>query len=237
MENSPEEGIMQVTRWIAWVAGVVVVVLSAAPGAQDPDRVVTFAAVADAVPGAFFDAATTQPDAGNPNRLIIGFNSGLDPTTFRETAFRASTAAFSNPSAMDTIRFTITAPTGYYIETVTYSQQGSGSTGGTGRAAGGANWVVGNHPETLAQFSTNPNISRTLDLTEERLTTVPVSVTNSLFVFSTPQLGSASVGVTFADVIVTVQPCSLDGRGNQGNGKGNGKVRECGATNGHGQSR
>lgn len=227
---------MQVGKWIAWVAGVVVVVLSAAPGAQDPDRVVTFTAVADAVPSAFFDAAQTQVDAGNPNRLIIGFNSGLDPMTFRATDFRASTAAFSNPAAMDTIRFTITAPTGYYIETVTYSQQGSGSTGGTGRAAGGASWVVGNHPESLKQFSTDPNLTRTLDLTAERLTSVPVSITNSLFVFSTPQLGSASVGITFADVIVTVQPCSLDGLGNQGKGNGNGKKSDCDAPTGSSQS-
>jgi hypothetical protein len=41
-----------------------------------------------------------------------------------------------------------------------------------------------------------------MDLSAARLRRVPVSITNSLFAFSTPTLGSATVSVTSADVVV-----------------------------------
>ena len=207
---------MQLNKWTACVAGAAIVISSAALSAQDPaptDPVptdpaptATFSRIKDAVPNRFFDAETTRPDELDGNRLIIGFNTGLDPATFRYRDFRASTAAFYSTTAMDTIRFKVTAPEGYYIATITYTQRGTGSVVRTGRAAGGANWVVGGFASDLGQFGTNPSLSWTMDLTNKRLKSVPVAITNSLFVFSTPVLGSANLLVSSADVVVTLQP-------------------------------
>lgn len=216
---------MQFTQWAAGVAGVAVILFSPAPMAQSP--AVTFSAIGDAVPNAFFDAAQTRADAVNPNRLIVGFNAGVDLTTFKFTEFRASTDAFNHISAMDTLKFTITAPSGFYIETVTYSQQGFGSDSGTGRAAGGASLVVGDGPVNASLFSTDPTLSWTVNIADRVLTSVPVSITDSLFVHATPNFGEAHVSVTSADVQVTLLPCAATGNGN-GNGRGGGKKdQEC----------
>ena len=72
--------------------------------------VAKFSAISDAVPSKFFDAATTGPDAADANRLIIGFNAGIDFRTFTGNDFRASGFPFSNKAAMDTISFRIDAP-------------------------------------------------------------------------------------------------------------------------------
>ena len=214
---------MQMTKWAASIAAIVVAGLIAVPSAQDPVPAATFTAITDAVPNAFFDAAQTQVDATDRNRLVIGFNSGIDPATFRSMDFRASTESFGRPSAMDTITMNITAPNGYYIATVTYAQQGAGSSVGSGRAAGGAQWVVGDEAANLKQFSTDPDLTSTIDISAKVLTSVPVSITNSLFVFSTPSLGSAEVAISSADVVVTLLPCQR-----QGGGKGNGgKLKVC----------
>lgn len=195
---------MQLSKWAACVGGVAIVVLGAAPRAQTADPAATFTRIRDAVPGRFFDADRTRPDAFNPNKLIIGFSTGLDFRTFKFADFRASTAAFSYTTAMDTIRFTVRAPEGYYIGTITYSQRGFGSVVRTGKAAGSANWVVAGYASDLGDFTTNPSLSWRMDLTEKKLRSVPVSITNSLFAFSTPVLGSASVAVIGADVVVTL---------------------------------
>lgn len=197
---------MQFTKWAACLAGAAVVIFSAAPRAQDLGLAATFTKIRDAVPGRFFDAAKTRPDAINPNKLIIGFNTGLDFQTFKYADFRASTAAFSYGTAMDTIRFSVEAPEGYYVATVTYTQRGFGSVVRTGKAAGSANWVVAGYASSLGDFGTNPSLSWRMDLTEKRLTSVPISITNGLFAFSTPLLGSAYVSVTGADVVVTLLP-------------------------------
>lgn len=201
---------MKFTKWAACVAGAAIVMLSAVPTAQSTDPAATFTRLRDAVPGRFFDAARTRPDASNPNRLIIGFNTGLDFTTFKWADFRASTAAFSYTTAMDTISFTVRAPEGYYIGTITYTQRGFGSVVRTGKAAGSANWVVGGWAADLGDFTTNPSGSWRMDVAHKKLRAVPVAITNSLFAFSTPVLGSASVAVTSADVVVTLIPFSLE---------------------------
>src|ERR1044072_3639794 len=76
---------------------------------------VTFSQITDAAGKRVFNPATTTPDPANPNRLLIRMPTGTAVTTSKATDFRASTAAFSYPSAMDTIRFRVTAPAGYYI--------------------------------------------------------------------------------------------------------------------------
>jgi hypothetical protein len=168
--------------------------------------VASFSDITDAVPGRFFDAATTVVDEADPNRLVIGFNEGFDFRTWKFNDFRASTLAFSHGSAMDTISFIVAAPEGYYISSITYTQRGAGYVLRTGKAAGMANWVVGEYAADLGAFGTNPTLSQTIDLTEFKMTRVPVSISNSLFSFSTPALGAASVALTSADVRVELLP-------------------------------
>lgn len=191
---------MKLCTGAAYVAGVTIIVLSAVPTAQA--QTVTFSGINDAVASRFFDAATSAPDPIEPNKLLIGFNTGIDPTTWKANDFRASTAAFSHPSAMDTISFRVDAPAGYYISKITYTQRGTGSAVRTGKAAGGANWVVAEFAASLGLFGTNPTLSGTADLSGMNLTSVPVSITTALFAFATPSLGSASVAVTSAEVLV-----------------------------------
>ena len=191
-------------RFINWVAGVTVIILGAASTAQG--QVVTFSGINDGVASKFFDAAKTAPAPFNANKLTIGFHSGIDTRILKATNFRASTAAYSYSAAMDTISFTIKAPTGFYVAKITYTQRGTGSVLRTGRASGGSTWVVGGFARSLGTFGTNPTLSRTMDLTGKNMTVVPVSITTSLFAYATPSLGSASVAVTSADVAVQLLP-------------------------------
>lgn len=193
---------MQVARGIA--GAVVLFVLGTVSTAQG--QTVSFSGINDAVPSKFFDAATSVPDPADGNRLIIGFNVGRDPATWRTNEFKASTASFSHTSAMDTISFVVEAPAGYYISKVIYAQRGFGSALGTGRASGGTQWVVGDAAQPVGMFSTSPTFTRIVDLTGLNLTVVPVSITNSLFAFATSSLGSATVAVTAADVRVEILP-------------------------------
>lgn len=195
---------MRVGTWAGYVAGVAIIVMGAASTAQG--QVVTFSDVNDAVPSRFFDAATTEPDPLDANTLNIGFNTGMDWSTWKATDFRASTASFSHATAMDTISFRIQAPEGFYISKITYTQRGTGLVLRVARAAGAASWVVGDHAQDLGFFGASPTLSRTLDLTGLNLTFVPVSITNTLFAYAAPYQGSASVSVTSATVSVELLP-------------------------------
>lgn len=166
----------------------------------------TFSRISDAVPKKFFNPATTAPDPANPNRLIIRMHTGMDWTILKATDFKASTAAYSYPLAMDTIRFKVKAPTGYYIAKITYTQRGFGSAERTGRIIGGAHWVVGDFAFQLGTFGPTPGLTQTVDLTAHKLTSVPVSITASVFAFATPQLGSGTLQLTGADVSVQLLP-------------------------------
>jgi hypothetical protein len=189
--------------WAGWWAGCALLVgmVSAAQA-----QTVTFSNINDAVPGKYFDSTTTAADPTNGNRLIIGFNSGFDSTTWVYRTFRASTAAFYRTSAMDTITFLIEAPDGYYVSKITYTQNGTGSVARTGKASGGSQWVVDDTARHLGLFGVNPTLTGVADLTDEYKTVVPVSITTGLFVFSTPQLGSATLTLTKASVLVELLP-------------------------------
>jgi acyl-coenzyme A thioesterase PaaI-like protein len=182
------------------IAAAMLMILGAALTAQA--QTVTFSRIDDAVPSRWVDPATTRPNPLDRNKLIIGFNKGLDSTTFKYREFRASTAAFSYPTAMDTISVRISAPTGYYVAKVTYTQRGTGSVVRTGRAYGGATWIVADQAASLGTFTTNPSLTKTIDLTSRKLTVLPVSITNSLNAFATTLLGSATVHVTSAEIRV-----------------------------------
>jgi len=160
-------------------------------------QVARFKSIRDAVPSKFFNAATTAADPANPNKLIIGFNTGLDPTTFTSAGFVVS---FTRHVAMDTISFTVNAPTGFYVARITFTQRGSGFTCRTCSSAGAATWVVAGHPATLGEFTNNPTLTATADLTALKLASVPVSITDSLFATT------GSVTITSADVTVQLLP-------------------------------
>ncbi len=196
---------MQSRNWVAYVAGVAAMVLTAAAPAQG--QLVTFTEINDAVPSRFFDAeatadGATQADPLAGARLEIKFHTGLDTKTFKYRDFKASTAAFSYAAASDTITFNVNAPEGFYVETIRYTQQGTGLIYRTGFASGFAQWVVNGAASSLGVFGTNPSVDQTAILTDQK-TTVPVSITTGLFAFSTPTAGSATVTLTGAEVRVT----------------------------------
>jgi hypothetical protein len=195
---------MQVGNRITSAAGAAVLVLNVTI-AQAQTPAVEFVDITDAVVGRFFDATTTAADPADPNRLIIRFNTGRDPASWRANDFRASTAAFSHQSAMDTISFRVVPPAGYYVSKITYNQLGSGSVVRTGVARGGSNWVVGDYAADLGTYATNPDLSETIDLTGLHLAFVPVSITSGVHVFSTPLAGSASLSITGAEILVQLE--------------------------------
>jgi hypothetical protein len=161
-------------------------------------QVATFSGIRDAVASKFFDAATTRATSANRNDLIIGFNVGFDSTTATTNDFKASTAAFSNRAASDTISFVVTAPTGYYVAKLTYTQHGTASTSRTAVQHGDAHWVVAGFPRRLGDFSA-PELSKTVDLSSLRQRAVPVSITVSLFAAAT-----GSIAVTSAHVLTVL---------------------------------
>jgi hypothetical protein len=196
---------MHVSNRITSAVGAAVLVLNATIAQAQPTPAVEFVDITDAVAGKFFDATTTAADPADPNRLIIRFNNGRDPASWRANDFRASTAAFSHLSAMDTISFRVVPPEGYYVSKITYYQQGNGSALRTGIARGASNWVVGDYAADLGTYATNPDLSETIDLTGVHLAFVPVSITTGLHAFSTPQAGSATVAITGAEVLVELE--------------------------------
>jgi hypothetical protein len=195
----------QLGDWVANVASVAILVLSAASVAEGQTTQV-FSDIRDAVPGKFFDAKATNENYVTGDRLIIEFNTGLDPKTWKYNDFKASTAAFSHAAATDTISFTVEAPAGFYIASITYSQQGSGSVLRTGKVSSFGTWIVDGVPGDLGHFGTNPWLSATRTFTGTDKTVVPVSITIGLSAFAAPYLGSATVAVTAADVVAVLAP-------------------------------
>src|SRR5262245_38070483 len=173
--------------------------------AGGPDTV-AFSSINDAVPSRFFDASISGPDPNNPNRLVIGLNTGFDQGLSKFRSFAASSAAFFHSVAVDTISFTVEAPPGFYVSRLTYSQKGTGSVSRSGRAGGGTQWTVGEAAIDLGTFETNPTLSGSIDLTGQLGTVYPVAITTSLFAFALPQAGSAAITLTSAEVRGEVVP-------------------------------
>ena len=191
---------MHFGKWITWLASAIVIVTAVTARAQVP---VQFTGVDDAVEFRFFDVATTRAQG---NKLIIGFNTGRDPASWLANDFRASTAAFGRRWAMDTVSFNVQAPSGYYITRITYTQKGTGSMTGTGKASGQTTWLVGGFAYDVGTFTTTPTLSKSLDLTRLRWSSVPVSITTTLSVYSTTSLGAATLSITGAELLVEVTP-------------------------------
>ena len=67
------------------------------PAASAHAQTVTFTDINDAVPGKFFDAASSVPEPADPNTLVIGLDSGLDGTIWKHRDFKASLLPIHNP--------------------------------------------------------------------------------------------------------------------------------------------
>ena len=174
---------------------------------------VTFTNVRDAVPLKFFNPGSdsTRVDPADPNTLVIGFESGIDFATLTEREFRASTEAFGNRVASDSLSVNVVAPAGYYISSITYVQTGAGSLARVASARGVSSWVVNGEPASLGFFGTDPSLARTVTFTDSTVTVVPVSITTSLFVFAPPSSGEATLALTSAKVSATVAPLASEG--------------------------
>jgi len=175
-------------------------------------QVAEFSQLRDAAPGKFFDAATSAPSAANANQLNIGFNTGTDPLTFVSNEFRATTLAFGNRMADDTISFVVTAPAGFYVASLTYTQQGTSNTGRTAVQSGNTQWTVGGFPAVIAEYN-NPIVTGVVDLTALQPSSVPVSITVSLFAGPT-----GDIAITSASVVADIKPVGgvRDGAANGG---------------------
>lgn len=170
-------------------------------------QIVAFSQVRDAAPGKFFDAATSEPFAANANRLNIGLNTGSDPTTFVSNAFRVTTLAFGNRMADDTISFVVTAPADFYVASLTYSQQGSASTGRTAVQTGNTQWTVAGIPAVIGEYTGPPIVTGTINLDALQLGSVPVSITVSLFAGPT-----GDMEITSANVVAEIKPIPVVAR-------------------------
>ena len=166
-------------------------------------QIAAFSQVRDAAPGKFFDAATSEAFAANGNRLNIGFNTGSDPNTFVSNAFRATTLAFGNRTASDTISFVVTAPADFYVASLTFTQQGTSSTGRTSVQSGSTQWTVAGIPAVIGGDYGNPNVTGTIDLNALQQGSVPVSITVSLFAGPT-----GDMEITSANVVAEIKPLS-----------------------------
>lgn len=157
----------------------------------------TFSDVADAVPGRCYDSATTRPDTTEPNRLLIGMNSGIVPGTFGINA-GCYASDEGSPSTMDTIAFVVTAPDGFYVSRISFTQTltTSGSRGGRGFA--GSQWVVAG--DALPAGGT-----AVADLTGQNKTVVPVKITTFLAAAG-GSVRSGSATASNASVLVELAP-------------------------------
>jgi hypothetical protein len=136
--------------------------------------------------GGCYSPATTAPDPLDPNRLIIG-----------TTACTASSPNGTR-SIMDTFTFDVEAPAGFYISSITFTQdmRTSGSRGGRGFAA--KSWVVDDEALTGIESP---------DLSLAGKTRLPVSITTFLAAFGI-QVVSGSASASNPVVTVELLPLS-----------------------------
>ena len=196
---------------ISFIFIVPALLLAGVTGAQA--QVATFSQLRDAAPGKFFDATTSAPSGANANQLNIGLNTGSDPFTFVSNEFRASTLAFTNRMADDTISFVVTAPAGFYVASLTYSQVGTASTARTAQQNGNSQWTVGGFPAIIGEYAGNPTVTGVVDLTALQPSSVPVSITVSLFAGPT-----GDIALTSASVVADIKPLGVPRDGTAGGG-------------------
>src|SRR5262245_61345630 len=204
----PWETVMTLRSRVAQIAILILSALGIASVAQAQS--VTFSDINDMVPDRGWDAATTAPDPGDPNRLVFGFSEGTDQVGVPK-ALVVPTSTFNARSKIDTMGFVVEAPAGFYIATITYNQTVGGAIARNGLVFGVVNWTAAGVPDAAFHGAVGM-LSRTLDFTGENRTRVPVSVTSTIFA-AAPGIGFANCKVTAASVQVTLLPLPSAGLG------------------------
>jgi hypothetical protein len=197
---------MKSKLWTIAVTGLALSAFSTPSVAQVPP-VVAFEDIDDAVARfrfgflnyGYFSAAGTAPAPNNPNTLIIGLDN-----------FRAGGSGLTRalPVAHDTISFLVTAPDGYYIRSLTYTQTGQGSISRLGFVSTSTSWVVDGNAVNVGRRSTTGaySVSSVVDLTNQGKTSVAVSITSSLTAVTTGTVGSSACAISSARVVVRLAP-------------------------------
>jgi hypothetical protein len=197
---------MKTRLWSAAAAGLALLA-SGSPAVAQVPPVVAFEEIDDAVAPfrfgflfyGYFSAARTAPDPSNPNTLVLGLDN-----------FRAGGSGISRALSVahDTISFRVTAPDGYAIRSLTYTQSGQGTVSRLGSVSTSTSWVVDGDAVNVGRRLTTGayTFSRTVDLAGQGRTSVPVSVTTSLTAVTTGTIGSSACAITSARVAVRLEP-------------------------------
>ena len=183
------------------VAAVLTLITASMASAQSA----TFVRITDSVQGRCYDPATTAPDTGNPNRLVIGIHSDPVADPFGNSV--GCVASDEGPTlTTDTISFYVEAPPDHYIAKITFTQAGStfGSRGGRGFRS--TNWVVADRAYTVPV--TPEGWEGSVDLSHERKTLIPISITTYLAAFGGSVLSGSA---TASDPAVQVDVLPLQG--------------------------
>jgi hypothetical protein len=146
-----------------------------------------------------FDTATTAPDPSDGNKLIIGLNN-----------FTADGASATTSSAVDTLSMTITAPAGFYITSIDYTEAGTGQTA-NGVASATGSIVADNIPNIFLTQLFSPNTASGWSITPSTTainnkTSIDLSITNSLFAFAFAPQEIAQITKTSASITVGLTP-------------------------------
>ena len=173
--------------------------VSSMAGAQ----IATFARITDSVSSRCYDPATTVQDTATPNRLVIGVHTGTIAGTFGHSA--SCFASDEGPTlTTDTISVYVEAPAGHYISKITFTQAGSTSGSRGGRGFRSANWVVADRAYTVPV--TPEGWMGSVDLSAERKTLIPVSITTYLAAFGGDVLSGSA---TASDPVLQVEVLPL----------------------------
>lgn len=158
---------------------------------------VTFSNLADGNGApSFFDIGTTTISG---NQITIGINN-----------FKADGASQVTVSALDTFSFTVTAPTGFKIAKITYTESGKGETTNGFAAATGSITADGTPKNFLTQLFI-PNTSEsdwsiTGSVNIANKDSIAVSIVNSLFAAAFLPTDLAYVEKTGASISVDIAP-------------------------------
>lgn len=163
-------------KFSCWVVSLLAAIAFIAIASNTQAAVATFSNILDGNGDpSLFDTTTTGADPTDGNILNIGLND-----------FRAYSGRIS---ALDTLSFMITAPEGYFIDGLDYTESGRGLTASDGVAIATGSIVVNNVPVNfvnqvfVANSSSGWSISPILpaSIFNNQPSEVAVSIVNSLF--------------------------------------------------------
>jgi len=162
----------------------------------------SFSRINDATPGYYFDALNATADG---NTLLIPIAFGIDEK-FNDRAFIATSLsgtptcpfcwAFHQTNVSDTFTVLVAAPDGYVIDTITYNQEGSRSTGRGDKTFSSTTLTVNGKPS--APVYQTPTLS--LVASDVGQAYASVTVTTAL------QALPGATTVTAASLVVTLRP-------------------------------